>query len=215
MKMIQDQNTIQRLERICPLERCFTPGLCPHHYRVYEKGELLQSPSAAMRHLHILLSGSVQVYSLTAGGQRTPVATIGPGATVGEVELMGLSVPFYAEAVRRVECLTLSAEDCRRFLRDDPVFLRFLLLVIAQKQTFASCIGCAAQRMPERVLSYLRVREDHQISRLGEAAFTLHCSRSTLQRTLALLCQEEKVRRCRRGVYRLCPEAEEEPRVEG
>ena len=205
MKTLQDPQQILRLEALYPPGRYFTPGLCPYHYRVYDKGELLQAPGSSGQHLHIILSGSIQIYSLSAAGEKAPISTVGPGLTLGEVELCGQLVPFYAEAVRRLECLTLSAADCRQYLRDDPVFLRFLARVLAEKLAFVSNLDHSVKDMDQRVLLYLRTLPGHRIDRVGDAIYDLRCSRSSLQRSLARLCRSGKLEKLGKGVYRLAP----------
>ena len=121
------------------------PRGVPYHYQIYEKGEFLQTPDSSGHNLYILLSGPVQIYSISSSGQKFPIATVGSDGTVGEVELCGQYVPFYAEVARKSECLVLSIADCRRYLSDDPVFLRFLLHILAEKLTFGSNIDYSVE----------------------------------------------------------------------
>ena len=194
---------LRQLEEAYPAEYYFTPGLCPYHYRAYEKGELLQAPDSSGHRFHIVLSGSVQIYSITAGGQKTPIAVVEAGYTVGELEVCGQYVPFYAQAARRTECLTLSVADCREFLLDDPVFLRFLVQTLAEKLTFSSNIDYSVEDMNERVLYYLRTQPEGCIRRVEEVIYSLRCSRSSLQRSLVQLCREGKIEKTGKGAYRL------------
>ncbi len=128
---------------------------------------------------------------------------MGSDGTVGEVELCGQYVPFYAEVARKSECLVLSIADCRRYLSDDPVFLRFLLHILAEKLTFGSNIDYSVEDMNERVLFYLRSQPGRQIDHVEEATYGLRCSRSSLQRSLVQLCREGKIEKIGKGAYRL------------
>lgn len=204
MKRLKHREEIERLQKKYPVTRYFTSDQCPYHYRVYEKGEFLQSPDFCGRDLHIILSGKVQVYSLSSAGQKVSIASIGSGYPVGEVELFGKHIPFlYVETVRRTTCLVLPVADCRRHLLHDPTFLYFLANALTEKLTFSSNIDYSNASVSDRVLFFLQAQPDHQINSVEEVLYDLHCSRSSLQRSLAALCKEGKIEKLGKGAYRL------------
>lgn len=210
MRIVQGTENLLQMEKTFPPEQYFTPGCCPYHYCIYEKGEFLQTPDSSGHKLHIVLSGSVQIYSISASGQKAPIAVVESGCPVGELEVCGKYVPFYAESARRTECLVLSISDCREFLFDDPIFLRFLVHTLAEKLTFSSNIDYSAQDMNERVLFYLRTQPDHRIHHVEEVTYSLRCSRSSLQRSLVQLCRDGRIEKIGKGSYHLkdspCPD---------
>lgn len=203
MVKVQDRQHIERLKKTYPVRHYFSRELCPYHYRIYEKNEFIQTPDSSGHTLSIILSGLVHIYSISSSGQKSPIATVGNNRTIGEIELCGQYVPFYAETARRTECLVLSITDCRQYLSDDPVFLRFLIHILAEKLTFGSNINYSTEDMNERVLYYLRSQPEHRIDHVEEATYGLRCSRSSLQRSLVQLCKEGKIEKTGKGSYRL------------
>ena len=208
MVKIQDSQHIARLAQQYPTTRYFRqlPPPVGSHIII----EFMRRGSSSRRRIPpgtTSTSFSPAWYRSTPSllrGRKFPIATVGSDGTVGEVELCGQYVPFYAEVARKSECLVLSIADCRRYLSDDPVFLRFLLHILAEKLTFGSNIDYSVEDMNERVLFYLRSQPGRQIDHVEEATYGLRCSRSSLQRSLVQLCRGGEDRENRKG--RLPPE---------
>lgn len=204
MKKIQNSETIRSLERKYPLETYFTGSLCPrYHYCSYEKDELVQMPDTEPHYIYILLSGVIQIYALTEHGAKVPVATLREGDVMGNTNLFGLHTPLYAQAGQGLVCLALSLHDCRHILLDDIVFMRYIAQRQAQAIYNLAQFRGSAEDMDTRVLLYMKHRPEQTITRVEETLYDLQCSRSSLQRSLARLCEAGRIEKLKKGAYRL------------
>ena len=203
MQLITDKSKLDNLRKAHPVSDYFTDGICAYQYRTYDKYELIQTPDTKDHNLFILLSGSAQIYSLSSDGTKNPIATINAGMTIGEVELFGYYVPFFAEVARKTECIVVSMSECRRALLDDVVFLRFISALLAEKLAFGASMDYGTSDMADRVIYYLTSKPDHMITHVEEATYDLRCSRSSLQRSLAQLCEDGTIEKLGKGAYHL------------
>ncbi len=94
--------------------------------RVFEKGERLVTDRQEPRGLHVIVSGEVAIVA-REWSDRVLLATLGPGETVGEVELV-LCRQAYADAVavRPTAALFLSRDEYSSLVRDRPAILHGL-----------------------------------------------------------------------------------------
>ncbi len=84
-------------------------------------GALLCAPGQAGDVLYILAKGQVQFYLLTAAGEKSVMATLGPGACFGEMPLIGLTMhETTAEAVDECTLYVMSRAEAERLLQDKP-----------------------------------------------------------------------------------------------
>ncbi len=94
--------------------------------RVFEKGERIVSEREDAKGLHLVVSGEVAIVG-REWSERVLLATLGPGETVGEVELV-LCRQSYTDAiaVRPTAALFLSREEYKAIVQDRPAVLHGL-----------------------------------------------------------------------------------------
>ncbi len=179
----------------------------PSTYKLveFEKGELVNSPMKPLKHFFIIVRGGVSIYDLTEDGGIRYITKSGPGTLLGDMEFSGeYRQLFYAEAAEATLCIAIPFRENQNVLKNDPVFLRFVLEQLAKKLSCSAILDASSQTLEEKVLFYLRiVQPDHAISSITEALQPLHCSRRQLQRVVKKLCDEKVLVKTGKGHYRL------------
>ncbi len=94
--------------------------------RIFERGEKLMREREEAKGLHLVISGEVAIVG-REWSERVLLATLGPGETVGEVELV-LCRQAYADAIamRPTAALFLSKEEYTAIVQDRPSVLHGL-----------------------------------------------------------------------------------------
>jgi NTE family protein len=89
--------------------------------RTFEAGKTIISEGHTAIAVFMVISGRVQVSVRTHNGENSPIRTIGPGGTFGEMALFSQR-PRSASvtAITRTECLALDRLDFLDFLRGYP-----------------------------------------------------------------------------------------------
>ena len=171
----------------------------------FEKGELLNGPMKPLEHFFIIVRGSVSIYNLTEDGGIRYITKSGCGTLLGDMEFSGVDQQlFYAEAAEATLCIAIPFHENQNALKNDQVFLRFVLEQLAKKLSCSAILDASSQTLEEKVLFYLRiVQPDHAISSITEALQPLHCSRRQLQRVVKKLCDEKVLAKTGKGRYRL------------
>ena len=203
MQIIRDIATIRSLQEQYPTDLFFSAEFKRYHYCLFQKNEYLQTPDEPNADYYIVLSGSVQLFTLSPDGNKTPICSISEMGCIGIVELCYRSTPAYAMANTDTICLVLSMEDCRGTLKEDLSFLRFNLEIFAQQLSFTSYLNFASSETADRLLFYLRSKPDHRISSVEDTTYALRCSRSSLQRALAQLLDSGAIKKVGKGAYQL------------
>ena len=114
--------------------------------RLFEKGDLLVQSGEESPGLHLIVSGEVAIVA-REWGERVLLATLGPGDTVGEMELVLCRQPFAdAVAMGPAATLFLSRSEYASLIQDHPAILHGLYAIAVQRQaetTFALKSGSA------------------------------------------------------------------------
>jgi hypothetical protein len=101
--------------------------------RVFDHGERLLRTGEDAPGLHVIVSGEVAVVAHD-GGERLVVATLGPGETVGEVELLlWRKASADAVAVRGTVTLFLRRDDLFTLIQSHPLILHGLYAVAVRR----------------------------------------------------------------------------------
>jgi CRP-like cAMP-binding protein len=109
-------------EELTRLDRPLTTATC-------RPGKvLLYAPGESGKTLFLLKKGQVQLYRLSPAGEKSIVATLGPGAVFGAMPVVGRGMyDTYAEAVGECTLCVMSRSDVERLLKDKPpVAQRFM-----------------------------------------------------------------------------------------
>jgi CRP-like cAMP-binding protein len=92
-----------------------------------EPGRIFYMPEDSGEVLFLLKKGQVQIYRLAPNGKKLVVSTLGPGASFGEMSLVGQGMHnTFAEAVDECVLCVMSRADVERLMREKPdVAFRF------------------------------------------------------------------------------------------
>lgn len=99
----------------------------------FERGEFLFSEGGPGDALYIIESGTVELYRTRKDGTRTVLATVGPGALLGEMSLVNIE-PRSASgvAVEATRVIRVRNNDLAAQLREDKDLLITLLINITR-----------------------------------------------------------------------------------
>lgn len=169
----------------------------------FEKGELLNGPIHPLKGFYIVVEGSVSIYYITEEGSIRHIFKAGVGILLGDMEFSGIERDmYYVEATETVICLAIPFQENRNMLENDPIFLRFVLVQLAEKLSLSSRIDVVTQTLEEKLIFYLsNVEPNHEIVSVSQTLQVLHCSRRQLQRVLKRLCDDNILIKKGRGCY--------------
>ncbi len=119
-----------------PIERASLVERLEMH--IHDKGDLLVQSGEESPGLHLIVSGEVAIVA-KEWGERVLLATLGPGETVGEMELVLCRQPFAdAVATRSTATLFLSRDEYSSLIQDHPAILHGLYAIAVQRQAETS-----------------------------------------------------------------------------
>lgn len=169
----------------------------------FEKGELLNGPIHPLKGFYIVAEGSVSIYYITEEGSIRHIFKACAGILLGDMEFSGIEREmYYVEATETVICLAIPFQENRNMLENDPIFLRFVLVQLAEKLSLSSRIDVVTQTLEEKLIFYLsNVEPNHEIVSVSQTLQVLHCSRRQLQRVLKRLCDDNILIKKGRGCY--------------
>ena len=175
------------------------------HLYEYEKGELITAPFRILNQLLFIVEGEIKIYGIREDGETYSVSTGRSGTMLGDMEFSGnKKFPYYTEVVERVLCISVPFKENLNDLKEDSVFLNYVIEQLADKLESSSRMELEVKTLEEKVLFYLEEDlEDHMIRNINATVDRLHCSRRQLQRVLKKLCDEDRVEKEKKGCYRL------------
>lgn len=171
---------------------------------VYEKGETLLSMEERTDHFLVILYGTIHIYGIHETGEMYSIISDQRATLLGDLEfLLGCPSPYYTQACSTVYALSLPFYE---ELKQDPDFLWMIAGRLAQNQLHFSMLDLHSYDLKTKVIEYMKwIRQPVEV---GMLLSNLHCSRRHLQRVLAQLQMEKKIRRIKKGVYRLAGQEE-------
>jgi CRP/FNR family transcriptional regulator, cyclic AMP receptor protein len=111
------------------LERLTTMITCP-------PGRILYRPGEKGSTLFLLNTGSIQLYHISPDGRKLITATLGAGASFGELPLFGQTFhTSFAEAITSSQLCTFNRQDVEYLLSQKPEIASGFLKVMAQRFT--------------------------------------------------------------------------------
>lgn len=175
------------------------------HLYEYEKGELITAPFRLLNQLLFIVEGEIKIYGIREDGGTYSVSTGKGGTMLGDMEFSGNQrFPYYTEVVKPVLCISVPFQENLKDLKEDPVFLNYVIEQLADKLGWSSWMEIEVKTLEKKVLFYLEKKlADHTIRNINTTVDRLHCSRRQLQRVLKKLCDEERIVKEKKGCYRL------------
>jgi CRP/FNR family cyclic AMP-dependent transcriptional regulator len=109
------------------LERLATVITCP-------PGRILYRPGEKGTALFLLIMGTIQLYHISPDGRKLITASLGAGASFGELPLFGQTLhTSFAEAIENSQLYTLNRQDVEHLLAQKPEIALGFLKVITQR----------------------------------------------------------------------------------
>ena len=208
MKYINDSEYIWKIINRLNAQDLFSEESMNHlrfNIAVYEKNEIIASPDSLMHQVLLIYSGTVFIYGIKADGTLSPVATVGGGKFLGDLEF---AIPndslLYVQAKSRTVCLSLPFSTSRTILTKDVVFLNYLVRSIAEKLKLFASSTAENLSIEEKVLQYIERDEHHHLEGVLKACSALQCSKRQMQRVLKKLCENGQLKKVSKGKYVKC-----------
>ncbi len=110
--------------------------------RQFHRGELLFNEGDPCTGLHLVASGKIRIFKLSAAGREQVLAVEGPGSSFAELPVFdGGSFPASASALEDAEVLFVSRRDFQNFCREHPdVALKVIAVVGARLRRLVGII---------------------------------------------------------------------------
>lgn len=135
MKEIQDRQQLDSYLKDHQLEAIFTGPLVEHlSLYSFDQGECICSKGDPAETLYILVKGKLKIFTTTAEGRTLIICFKIPLEVIGDVEyIQGTEMLNTVEAVSPVHMLGISYARLKKYGKDNPALLQFLLEIITQK----------------------------------------------------------------------------------
>lgn len=203
METISNQKKIDAYVLKRGLRALFSGEMPRFFLRHYKPGELLTTPFSPSQYLQFVVDGELLLYNMPDEESTIMLQTnYHEVALLGDMELLDSQfTPFFVEAKTDVYTLAFHLNAYRRQLLNDPVFLRFLCLNMANKLNGAVM---SSMRLPLRqlvILSLKRAEIGTEITNIAQLAHTLNVSPRQLMRVLKEFCELGVLEHTKKGVY--------------
>lgn len=176
----------------------------------YAPGELLTNPFSPSGYLQLVVDGDLLLYDMPDESSTVSLQTAFHNVNIlGDMELLGVPfTPLFVEAKTDVYTLALYLEQYRQQLLNDPAFLRYLCVSMAEKLNGA--VKASSQMtLRQKILRSLRFAEPGQsFSGIGAIAESLNVSSRQLMRVLKELCELGILSHEKKGSYRVLKKPE-------
>lgn len=205
MKRIFDAEQIRAACETYQIEQYFSTPELPFLLCVFEQGELIYRSGEIAHYMHLVLEGTFIIYDIRGDGSKYTVAQSSGFSLLGDLEFADATAQsFFVEATSTVRCLSFSIADCRARLKQDTLFLNYIIEMLTKKMTAIAREEFVALTLKERILNHLYYHcQDHTLKGVERASLTLRCSSRQLQRILNELQAEMLVEKSGKGTYRL------------
>ena len=182
----------------------------------FSKGEYLYRQKENIQYLYFFVEGKIKVSSVLSNGKRQALYYYKKFGILGDLELFNRSNPYtIIQAEKDSYCIALSLAYTKHLLYNDPVFLRNMAELLAEKlyhssSNFSLNIYCSLEnRLCAYLISSAEKKRDEAGTemlvfqeKLSETAEILGTSYRHLHRTLKDLKEKELIEKCSNG-YRI------------
>ena len=171
----------------------------------YAPGELLTNPFSPSTYFQFVVDGELLLYDMPdESSVNTLVTAFNQVVTLGDIELLDADFePFFVEARTEVYSVALYLDQYKEVLLNEPAFLRYLCLSLAQKLRGATEASHQAT-LKDRVYQSLKRAEPGQaVTNIAHVAKSLNVSTRQLLRVLNAFCEDGVLIHERKGVYRI------------
>ena len=177
----------------------------------YAPGELLTNPFSPSGYLQLVVDGGLLLYDMPDESSTVSIQTDFHQVNIlGDMELLGVQfTSLFVEAKTDVYALALYLEQNRQRLLEDPAFLRFLCVSMAEKLNGA--VRASSQMtLRQKVGRSLRYAEPGQrICGIAAIAGSLNVSSRQLMRVLKEFCDLGVLEHEKKGTYQVLKKPED------
>lgn len=210
METLHDSRLYDQYIESRQIRSLFT-GELPHFLLLhYVPGDLLTNPFSPSGYLQLVVDGELLLYDMPDENSTVSIQTDFHRVNIlGDMELLSmLFTPLFVQAKTDVYTLALYLEQHRQQLLNDPAFLRYLCMSMAEKLNGA-VMASNQMTLRQKVIRSLRYAEPGQsISGIGAIAEGLNVSGRQLMRVLKEFCELGVLEHEKKGVYRVLKKPE-------
>ena len=210
MKTIHNSRLYDQYIQSRHIRQMFTGELPRFLLLHYAPGELLTNPFSPSGYLQLVVDGDLLLYDMPDESSTVSLQTAFHAVNVlGDIELLDVPfTPLFVEAKTDVYTLALHLQRHRQQLLNDPAFLRYLCVSMAEKLNGA--VQASSQMtLRQKVIRSLRYAEPgDQIRGIGAIADSLNVSSRQLMRVLKEFCEQGVLEHEKKGSYRVLKKPE-------
>ncbi len=144
MELIDDRSKINYFIRKFQISDYFRPDYFPDYVRYmnlvkFSKCEYIYRQKENIQNIYFFVEGNIQVCTVLSNGKRQSLYSYTDFGILGDLELFNKSNPFTTiQAATDSYCIALPLAYTRQLIFDDPIFLRRMAELLAQKLYYAS-----------------------------------------------------------------------------
>lgn len=172
----------------------------PLHLYQFDENEILNEKLNPKQFLLFLVDGTCQITTVSQDGRIHSITRISVFTCFGDMELADDSMRQHEiKTITECEFLAIDLIENKNKVLNDPKLLYFLLKSIAQKMLSSSQAQSETTNVESRILYYLQ--EHNTIHGVNVLTQSIHSSRRQVQRGLKKLCEENKIKKIKKGTY--------------
>lgn len=172
----------------------------PLHLYQCNPNEILNQKLNPKQFLLFLVEGTCEIINTTSDGRLYQITRISTFTCFGDMEFAYDALQQHEiKTVTECEFIAIDLEENREKILKDPKLLYFLLQSVTIKTSAISNAQAETTNVESRILYYLN--EHQQIKGVNLLCNAINASRRQVQRALAKLCNEQMIRKVKKGVY--------------
>jgi CRP-like cAMP-binding protein len=139
MEFMDNRDKIYYYVKRFRLKEFFRPDYYPEYLKYmslvkFSKGEYIYKQKENIQYIYFFVEGRIKVYSLLSNGKRQLLYFYTKFGILGDLELFNRSNPYtLIQAAQDSYCIALPLADTKQLLYNDPIFLRQMAELLAQK----------------------------------------------------------------------------------
>lgn len=179
---------------------------------LFNENEHICKADEELKHLFFFVEGRAKVYTTLSNGKSLLLCFYKPFMVIGDVEFMRFdSANSNVQVIEETYCIGISFENIKKFVLDDPKFLRFICSSLGEKLTrlgkysSINLLYPLENRLASYILATTAYNKDSKWNsiifegNLSEVSELLGTSYRHLLRTLNLLCKRNAIKKNAHG----------------
>lgn len=203
METLRDNALREKYMTSCCVRDYFSLGVPDFLLLHFSPGELLSSSYSRSPYLQFVVDGDLLLYDMQDEESAITIQTTHNEVSIlGDMELLDAAfVPFFVEARTDVYTLALPLSIYRQQLLNDPVFLRHICRILAEKLNGAVASNSRSSLRVKVTHSLRHAEVGQRITDIAHLAASINVSPRQLLRVLKEFCAEGILQHEKKGVY--------------